>query len=175
LAPGDLNGAKSAYQPGHYYIVNTNGSGKLEQETYSHKNAKIRNFFKQSALIRYVMMNIQFQRKITFGKKAHSTASSPSTPPLIYHRFFIKELCHIAHAGDFNITLLISNSELDAFTFDIENKKCSRINAVNAVKIMKNLKTDSPLLRLDFAPYDGHWNATMHGHVYTALKKKLAR
>lgn len=173
LQPGDLGSADAPYQTGHYYIQQDNHTWSLHQQPYSHKNAKIRNFFKQSALIRYLMMNLQIQRKLTLPTTETDSTAKPAPDYNDRYRYMISDLCKLARQGNFDITIVTDSEELSPSDFQKGARQCSRIELVDALKMKNDLEAEHPHSRLTHEPYDGHWNATMHGYVYDLIKPTL--
>lgn len=180
LQNGDFASAIEAYQPGHYFMQKESGIWSLDKLPYSHRNARIRNFLKRSALIRYVMMNLKLQDQLKLPRKVlpetqgtfqdNSQDESGLVPRVA---FFIDEICLGSRNGGYKITLASENNEIPIDQFKKIANQCASINWVDIRSLKNELLSNDPFLRLTHAPYDAHWNAAMHRIVYEAIKPTL--
>ena len=180
VTDGDVTSSTKPYQPGHFFFKKGNQANQwiLEKTEYERAASFRRNIVKNSALLRYLFLNLKFHIKVKnflgmsnalhpYQDEDRMTAlQSPDSLRIALYQHFQKELCTIMESHNFNITLLIDNAALP-----VDMRECPQLEIVSINAAFEAYQKANPFDKLQHLPYDAHWNETGHRVIYDALKQ----
>ncbi len=167
LTEGDVASSTSPYQAGHYYIEDS----QLKQKPFSAGNATLRNIIKNSALARYLFLNLKIQTKFSKLKNLfiqqdnnNPVDEDHQTQLLENYRFFELAVCAFAKDKQVPVTILIFDSGVS------DKQNCPDIRYISPFQVFDDYKSRNPFSKLTHEPYDAHWNENAHRLIYEAIR-----
>ncbi len=163
----DLPGSLQLLQNGGAYFSNENGTLVLNQSDYDYSDAGLRNIIKQSALMRYVFINLKLSsklRELLRGQKQDESIVKTDVQP--YVNAISREMQGLSLAKN-RITFVIDSDPLLSEALQDEGFNVIR----SEIALDDYLKRTGYLF--DFSPYDQHWNYRGHRIIADQITKVI--
>ena len=151
------------------YFTETEDSFILHTTEPNLANFKFKNFMKKSSLLRYLFINLKIVERL---KSFLSFSKKESTPQKDIKSLLQKLPKYLQYEFkriqiDPNSVLIMTNSDL--FVTELE---ASGFHAVNIEKHLEKVEQNTKF-KMNFAPYDYHWNFRGHYKAGKVLSKEL--
>lgn len=169
LFESDLSNSDKNHLPQGAYFSIEDGQVSLHVNPPNKSQGKLRNTLKQSALLRYLFLNLRLPGKIkqvmSIFKPSEKEAANDNHNYQKFLDFFHKQLGK--QQFDIDRVIFITDSK------DVELLlKKNSLKYVNATTIIDRLWTKTGFRGND-SPYDGHWNFRGHHLVGLSVSKLI--
>ncbi|UAA39646.1 hypothetical protein KIH87_04620 [Paraneptunicella aestuarii] len=169
LFESDLSSSDKNHLPQGAYFITENEEISLKVNPSNKSQSGLRNALKQSALLRYLFLNLRLPAKIKqFVASISPTPNKDSTTVVNYQKlldFFYTQL-EQHHFSKERVIFITDSQNVESLL------RKNALKYVNSTTLIDTLFAESGFRGNDF-PYDGHWNFRGHYLVGQSVAKLI--